>query len=536
MTREEGDCRPLVDPPSPENVLEWEAGKNKPASVLSFAKEHFWKHADTLTADGRTQSSAGGNFVAKCKRCGKGPCVFTTTRMKAHVAGQPYSKQNQIAECTAPCAYWQQHFYKEFQANERKRRAVTEGREGRLQNFREGLAQAAQQPGCSSHGEDMGDPADGGYDSQWQSATGQSAPQASSLSRVHSSRSSGSEPPRKRTKEELRFMNQVLCQGMLSAGIRPNALDDSYFREGLHMLAEFGPDFKLMNRKEYFTLYCPRVKQQLVKDLKKWQPNLELFGCTIATDGWKAVDNDKLMNSVSVSPQLGVKFERSTDVSGQVQDADLVEKEIQELIRQVGEDYVMLVVCDGASPCKAAMQRIEAEFEGLWCIRCMAHLTQLLFKDLQATAYFNCYIEVHKELVQFIMAHDFIWKRFLVNSAEFNGGSELRPIKYGETRYASWYRVVERNIALRRAYEATLGMPEVVNWVANQCETTRANFDIARQHVIEHHIETWSESEEMIQAFNQAYLLLKLFDGDTPCLGKVYNRISAILRLCCLLY
>ena len=218
----------------------------------------------------------------------------------------------------------------------------------------------------------------------------------------------------------------------------------------------------------------------------------------------------------------GVKFERSTDVSGTRQDADCVEKEVHAIIEQVGEKHVVLVVLDGASPCKAAMARVEAKYNRIWCMRCMGHLLQLFFKDLQATTYFDSFISVHKSLVTFIEAHDYIWARFLKHSAHFNDGKELRPVKYGQTRYASWYRVVERNLALRQAYEATVADPEVVSWVEQQEVATRDSFAAAKQSILAHSLTTWDESQQIVDAFNQTYLLLRLFDGDTPCISKVF--------------
>ena len=90
--------------------------------------------------------------------------------------------------------------------------------------------------------------------------------------------------------------NQFLAKGMLAAGIPANALDCQPFREALMAVAEFGPGFKPMGRKQYYAYYCPRVKAELVEDLKKYEEVLELYGCTVCTDGWKAVDNKKLMN------------------------------------------------------------------------------------------------------------------------------------------------------------------------------------------------------------------------------------------------
>ena len=280
----------LVETPPAEKVLDWEAGKNKPTSILSFAKEHFWKMVDVPESEGsRSQTSSGGNFVAKCKRCGKGPTVFTTTRMKAHVAGKPYSTSNQISACESPSPYWQDKFVKDFKVAENKKRQKSEGLSDRMADFQQGLSSAA---GVSAE--------DGGMDSQWLANTGQT-PSGTQLSRAQSCRSSGSAPPPKRTKNELRYVNEVLAKGCLSAGVPANVFDNPDFREALMMIAQFGPDFVPMGRKELYPFYAPRVRASLLEDMKKWLPNLETYGCTICSDGWKAIDKDHVLNGVSVN-------------------------------------------------------------------------------------------------------------------------------------------------------------------------------------------------------------------------------------------
>lgn len=48
--------------------------------------------------------------------------------------------------------------------------------------------------------------------------------------------------------------------------------------------------------------------------------------------------------------------------------------------------------------------------------------------------------------------------------------------------------------------------------------------------MIENAKETWEESEQIKEAFYEPYLLLKLFDGDTPCLGKVYPKFQKMVN------
>ena len=48
--------------------------------------------------------------------------------------------------------------------------------------------------------------------------------------------------------------------------------------------------------------------------------------------------------------------------------------------------------------------------------------------------------------------------------------------------------------------------------------------------VIENTRETWNDCEQIKEAFAEPFLLLKLFDGDTPCLGKVYPKFQKMVN------
>ena len=190
-----------------------------------------------------------------------------------------------------------------------------------------------------------------------------------------------------------------------------------------------------------------------------------------------------------------------------------------DLIEQVGKDFVVLVVCDGASPNVLAMSNVEEKYHQISCIRCMAHLTQLLFKDVQATGYFAVFIDLHKDIPNYMKVHDFIWDKFLEHSKNILR-NELRPIKYCETRYASWFRVMERNLTLKEVYKATIGDSRVVAWVRTQEAATKDAYASMEQKITDED-GTWKECKVLVECMFEPFMLLKLFDGDTPCLGKV---------------
>ena len=61
------------------------------------------------------------------------------------------------------------------------------------------------------------------------------------------------------------------------------------------------------------------------------------------------------------------------------------------------------------------------------------------------------HVEAHKKIAAYWKRHDFIWGKFLSASNSAAGG--LLPVKFGETRYASWFSVIERNLKLKEIYK-----------------------------------------------------------------------------------
>ena len=125
--------------------------------------------------------------------------------------------------------------------------------------------------------------------------------------------------------------------------------------------------------------YAPRVQQDLKDDLEVLELSRNEYGCTVATDGWKDVSNGKRLNTVSVTSQ-GSKFEKSTCVTGREQTAEMMVTELEKILLEIGESKVAMVIADGASNMKSALEKIETAHPKIMTLRCMAHLCQLLFK------------------------------------------------------------------------------------------------------------------------------------------------------------
>ena len=60
---------------------------------------------------------------------------------------------------------------------------------------------------------------------------------------------------------------------------------------------------------------------------------------------------------------------------------------------------------------------------------------------------------------------------------------------------------------------------QVTNWVAQQKPEVRENFREIQDLISR--ADTWETPRRAVVAVEPLLMLLRLFDGDTPCLGKV---------------
>ena len=80
-------------------------------------------------------------------------------------------------------------------------------------------------------------------------------------------------------------------------------------------------------------------------------------------------------------------------------------------------------------------------------------------QDIAELGWLSDHTDAHNKIAGYFKRHDKIWGAFLAFSKEKAGG--LRPLQHCDTRYASWFGVMERNILLREVYNLTIRSEEV---------------------------------------------------------------------------
>ena len=97
-------------------------------------------------------------------------------------------------------------------------------------------------------------------------------------------------------------------------------------------------------------------------------------------------------------------------------------------------------------------------------------------------------------------------------------GKALAFVKYGETRFGTMILLADRLLLLKPSVQAAFDDEEYLTTAAKQ-----PWFDTHKEIASKvHSAAFWTALEELVHLFTPMLCLLRLFDGDTPCTGKVY--------------
>ena len=85
-----------------------------------------------------------------------------------------------------------------------------------------------------------------------------------------------------------------------------------------------------------------------------------------------------------------------------------------------------------------------------------------IMQDIAEMGWLSDHTDAHNKIAGYFKRHDKILGAFLKFSAQKAG--KLKPIQHCDTRYASWFGVMERNIKLKEVYSLTITSENVSNF------------------------------------------------------------------------
>ena len=324
-----------------------------------------------------------------------------------------------------------------------------------------------------------------------------------------------------RVKHEV---DMKVCVGLLSAGVPISLLRNRHFCDMLTACAEYGAGYRPPSSE------CCRSKLALEveKDLQgRCCDMLEVCtatGGTVCDDGWKDTGGQQVVNGTFVTPK-GSMFLRSKNLTAQTKNAPLLAECLEELIEMVGCDRVVQCITDNASNVDAARRMIAEKYPHIVTTGCAAHALDLVIEDLCEEPWAKPTLTEARNLVTFITNHEkvlsFCHKHAVRLDILTKRKTPFQYVKFGETRFATVILVGMRLLKLARSTKAAFNDEELQSYAQKQ--RWRDAYTIASDTAVD--ASFWRKLKGLMDVLQPLLILLRLFDSDVPCAGKVYYKV-----------
>eukprot|EP01018_Ginkgo_biloba_P015354 Gb_40424 [translate_table: standard] len=277
----------------------------------------------------------------------------------------------------------------------------------------------------------------------------------------------------------------------------------------IQQVAEFGKGYKPPCSESLRTTILHRSKERLTNKLESIKETWKHTGCTIISDGWSNMKHRPLINVLVYSPQ-GVLFVKAVDTMDHKKTSEFIFKILEEAVLDVGEENVIQIVTDSASNCVGAGKLIMDRFKTIYWTPCAAHYLDLLLHDLGKLPWVNEVIRRGKKISNFVVNH-----RLTLSIYRKHAMKELlRPC---DIRFATYY------IMLKRVVEEKDSLRLIVcnnEWDKSPLSKTSKG-KLVEEIILSNNF--WDSVERVLNMCEPIVEMLRLVNGDTPCMGFIYD-------------
>ncbi|XP_059076562.1 uncharacterized protein LOC131039617 [Cryptomeria japonica] len=294
-----------------------------------------------------------------------------------------------------------------------------------------------------------------------------------------------------------------------------NVARSSYFKEMFMDIANFGPtatpprDHKLRTTildKEYSKINV------LMEDMKRtWMR----IGCSIVSDEWTDVRHRPLINIIVTCP-AGSYFLKAVDCSGKRKDAEFQFSILRDAIEEVGAANVVQVNTDSARVCKSAGMMVEGAYKHIFWTPCCIHALNNALKDIGKIDWVKHAVAKARDIQMFICNHHTSLALF----RSFSNKEFLKPI---ETRYASYFILLERMLEVHDPLQLMVVNPEWTRWR----ESNSTEGKSTKQKILDDN--WWSTVRYLFSIISPIVDVIRYADTDSPSLGEIYETFDSML-------
>ena len=282
-------------------------------------------------------------------------------------------------------------------------------------------------------------------------------------------------------------------------------------------IGQFGPAYQPPTDYPIRTTLLQKEYQSVSRRVKQFHAaHLKYTGGTIVSDGWSDAQRRPLLNVLLVTP-AGATFLNSVDSSGETKDAQFIANVIVAAIDKVGPELVVQVITNSAANCKAAWQIIKLKYPHIVCSPCAAHVLDLLMEDWGKLSIASVIPQI-AEIIVFVNGHD--GSHALLRKQSPTKGL-LRP---AETRFGTNIIMAQRLLELKDDLQEMFVSRQYKAWI-NKKPYKKTSDDITKLILSE---EFWNKCQLYVDINQPVHELLRLLDGSSPVIGKIYYRMFDI--------
>ena len=327
----------------------------------------------------------------------------------------------------------------------------------------------------------------------------------------------------KRSESILKMYNVVhrdeaddaIADFFMANGISFNATRSPYYKEMVKKIQAAGIGYVPPGYNKMRTSLLDRGvtrMQVLMEDLKQsWVHS----GCSIVMDGWTNIQQRPLLNVIVTSPE-GPYFLRAIDCSGKLKDATFMFEMLKDAIDEVGPSNVVHVITDAAPVCKAAGLMIQSRYRHIFWTPCCVHALNNVLKDIGKIQWIAKIISEAREAQMFICNHH-------ASLAIYRMYAKKKNLKPAETRYATYFILLERMVEVFASLQATVVSQEWNAWTESKSPQAKQIRDMLLSD------DWWADCRYVVSFTAPIVELIRYADSDSPTLGEIYECIDTMV-------
>ena len=193
---------------------------------------------------------------------------------------------------------------------------------------------------------------------------------------------------------------------------------------------------------------------------------------------------------------------------------------------RVDPQDIVAIFMDNAAPCRAALSILEQEWPSVFGVGCLAHALDLVLEDIGKLQWAKDCITSAKKVVKVIRGSHWSLGLFRHVSKHLQDGRSL--LLPGDTRFATVSILLTRLLELRPVLLSTVGHPRWHEKVITMDRDSKVAAQEVKKIVDDASGEFWPAVRLIIKIFSPIVNVMRMADSLSPCIGKVYYRVSGI--------